>query len=186
MTSKYRTRTKKIIKQGEVLKRKNLSSKEVEKYSKQIHKLYNNVLQKAKFRLGNLSEQYFIEMKKSLNDMFSIVGYFMDEKMIGFRCAYILKNDYDAHLVGVDYSINKDVELYQNMLYDFVKEAISLKKQKINFGRTASEMKSNLGAKAYELTCYTRHRNPLSNRIIKPIIHQLKPEEWIPRNPFKE
>ena len=72
------------------------------------------------------------------------------------------------------------------MLYDYVKEAIENSSKKLLLGRTASEIKSTVGAEALELTCYIRHRNPLSNRIIKPFVDFLKPSEWIPRNPFKE
>ena len=57
---------------------------------------------------------------------------------------------------------------------------------KLILGRTASEIKSTIGAEAVELKCYIRHHNPLSNRIIKPFVEYLKPAAWIPRNPFKE
>ena len=140
----------------------------------------------AKFRFTSLPEHYFAEMKNKLNDSFQIVGYFFNDKLVGFKSSFILKNELEAHFVGIDYSVNKEFELYQNILYDYVKETVSLNKKTLNLGRTASEIKSNLGAKAYDLTCYARHRNSLSNRIIKPLIDHLKPEVWTPRNPFKE
>ena len=43
-----------------------------------------------------------------------------------------------------------------------------------------------MGAEAYQLTCYIRHRNPLSNHLIKPFIDSIKTIDWIPRSPFKE
>ncbi len=82
--------------------------------------------------------------------------------------------------------INKELELYQNILYDYVKEAIDNNLQQLTLGRTASEIKSTVGAEAHQLTCYIRHRNPLSNHLIKPIIDSIKTSDWIPRNPFKE
>jgi len=125
-------------------------------------------------------------MKKVLGEKFNFVGYYHEQKLIGFRSTFILENEIEAHFVGLNYSINKELELYQNILYDYVKDSLDKKAKHLFLGRTAAEIKSTLGAEAIELTCYIRHRNPLSNRIIKPFVDFLKPSEWIPRNPFKE
>lgn len=186
MSKKYRSRAKSIIKKGKELKRKNFSSDEIKEYSKIIDKLYLNVHKKAKFRMATLKPNYFVEMKKVLGDKFVFIAYFLNGKIVGFRTSFILKKYTEAHFIGLDYSVNKDMELYQNILYDYTNEAIQNNCKKLFLGRTASEIKSNIGAKAHELTCYVRHRNPLSNRIIKPFIDYLEPSEWIPRNPFKE
>ena len=60
------------------------------------------------------------------------------------------------------------------------------KKSKINLGRTASEIKTTVGAKAHELLCYIKPQNAVSKLILKPFMQFLQPTEWIPRNPFKE
>ena len=186
MSKKYRSRAKGIIKKGNVIERKTFGLEEIKLHSKEIHELYSEVLSKAKFRLATLPLEYFSEMKKKMKESFQITGYFFNEKFVGFKSSFLLKNELEAHFVGIDYSLNKEYELYQNILYDYVKDAIAADKKILHLGRTASEIKSNIGAKAHELTCYARHRNPLSNRIIKPLIDHLQPEEWTPRNPFKE
>lgn len=186
MNKKYRNRAKSIIKKGNGFERKLLSVEEIISNKTIIHQLYSNVLFKASFRLATMPPDYFSELKSKLKEDFQITGYFLNKKMVGFKSSFILKKEIEAHYVGFDYSLNKEYELYQNILYDYVKEAISYNKSQLNLGRTASEIKSNIGAKAYELTCYARHRNPLSNRIIKPVMDNLKPEDWTPRNPFKE
>lgn len=186
ISKKYRTRAKAIVKKGEPLQRKDFSTEEIMAASEQIIKLYNNVHFKAKFRLASLSVPYFAAMKKELGNRFRFTAYYLDNSLVGFRSAFVLDREIEAHFIGVDYSINKAYELYQNILYDYLREAIEAGAKKLQLGRTASEIKSNLGARPHELTCYIRHRNPISNRIIKPFIDYLKPSEWIPRNPFKE
>ena len=186
MSKKYRNRAKNIIKRGTQIERKDFSVEDIKANSKQILELYNNVHLKAKFRMASLTPSYFAEMKKVLGDKFNFVGYYHEQKLIGFRSTFILEDEIEAHFVGLDYSINKELELYQNILYDYVKDSLDKKVKHLFLGRTASEIKSTLGAEAIELTCYIRHRNPLSNRIIKPFVDYLKPSEWIPRNPFKE
>lgn len=186
MSKKYRHRAKSIIKKGGAITRSYFSAEDIRANSKQIQCLYHNVHLKAKFRLASLSTTYFSEMKKMLGDKFIFIAYYQDTKLIGFRTSFVLKNSIEAHFIGLDYTINKEVDLYQNMLYDYIREAIEYKKQQLFLGRTASEIKTTVGAQAHPLTCYVRHRNPLSNRIIKPFIDYLKPVEWVPRNPFKE
>ena len=185
LSKKYRHRAKTIIKKGNVFERQNFSEQELKIHSKKIYELYSNVLLKARFRMATLPESYFVEMKKKLQDQFQVVGYFLNGQLVGFKSSFLLEKQVEAHFVGLDYSINKEYELYQNILYDYLKDAVLLGKNSLHFGRTASEIKSNIGAKAQELTCYARHQNTFSNKIIKHLIDQLKPEEWTPRNPFK-
>jgi hypothetical protein len=186
MSKKYRNRAKKIIKKGIAMERRNFTADDIIANSNQILSLYNNVHLKAKFRMASLTPSYFAEMKKELGSQFNFVAYYFDQKFIGFRTTFILENGIEAHFIGLDYSLNKELDVYQNILYDYVKESLQNKAKLLFLGRTASEIKSTLGAEALELTCYIRHRNPLSNRIIKPFVDYLKPSEWVPRNPFKE
>ncbi len=186
MSKKYRNRAKGIVKKGLVIERKIFSAEDIKANGKQVLRLYNNVHLKAKFRMASLTVDYFVEMKKTLKEKFNFVAYYVNEKPVGFRSTFVLKNYLEAHFIGLDYEVNKEMEVYQNILYDYIKEAIDNNVKQLYLGRTASEIKSTVGAKAYELKCYIRHRNPLSNRIIKPFIDYLKPTEWVPRSPFKE
>ena len=186
MSKKYRNRAKTVVKKGAAMERKSFSADDIKTNSKEIEKLYNNVHFKAKFRMASLSAAYFAEMKNTLKDKFNFTGYYYNGKLIGFKSSFILKADVEAHFIGLDYEVNKELDIYQNILYDYVKEAIAENAARLFLGRTASEIKSTVGAKAYELKCYVRHRNPLSNRIIKPFIDYLTPTDWVPRSPFKE
>ncbi len=186
MSKKYRNRAKSILKKGSEIQRKYFSANDIKENAEKIQLLYDNVHLKATFRMASLSTNYFVEMKKTLGDKFNFVGYYYNDELVGFRTCFILNDSIEAHFVGINYEINKELELYQNILYDYVKESIALGLPKLTLGRTASEIKSTVGAEAYQLICYIRHRNPLSNRLIKPFIDSIKTTEWIPRSPFKE
>ena len=54
---------------------------------------------------------------------------------------------FDAHFIGIDYSKNKEFAIYPRILNDYVRLGIETKSNQINLGRTASEIKSTLGAK---------------------------------------
>jgi hypothetical protein len=186
MSSKYRKRAKSILKKSSRITAKKLDVRDISKYNKEIDSLYNAVHQKAKFRLASLSADYFITLKKDLSNNFTFTGYFFENKLVAFRTSFILDKYLEAHFIGLDYNLNKTHDLYQNILYDYVKEGLENRVKAIYFGRTASEIKSTVGAKGEDLVCYIKHRNSLSNSIIKPFIEFLQPSEWIPRNPFKD
>lgn len=186
MSKKYRHRAKAIVKKGEGMERRTFSLEDILKNENEIARLYKNVHLKAKFRLATLPANYFAEMKKELKEGFIFTAYYFENRLVGFRTSFVLEKAIEAHFIGIDYELNKQLELYQNILYDYVKEAIGIRTGQLFLGRTASEIKSTIGAEAVELKCYIRHHNPLSNRIIKPFVEYLKPAAWIPRNPFKE
>jgi len=186
-SKKYRNRAKNIFKNGAQITKKNLSVEEIKTHQKQVYKLYENVFMHAKFKLVKLAENYFYEMKKSFSDTFFVTGYFLENKLVGFDSGYYLPGEtLEAHYIGVDYEINKEHELYQNILYHFIELAITNKKKHLNLGRTASEIKSTVGAKANELVCYIKPQNTVSKVVLNPFISFLQPTEWVPRNPFKE
>lgn len=185
-SKKYRNRAKGILKASEPLQKKRLTVEEIIKYNDDLYELYLQVFEQAKFKLVHLSPSYFINVVKTQPDLFYIDAWFLNDKIISFASGFYLQSEIEAHYVGFDYSINKNYELYQTILYSYIEEGILKKKSKINLGRTASEIKTTVGAKPHELLCYIKPQNAVSKLILKPFMQFLQPTEWIPRNPFKE
>ncbi len=71
------------------------------------------------------------------------------------------------------------------MLYEYIKIAISKKLKTINFGRTASEIKSSVGATPQDLTMYLRHKKSITNRILKLFLQRVQPTPFQQKIPFK-
>lgn len=185
-SKKYRNRAKAIFKCGVDVERRELTLKEIQKHNATIYHLYEQVFEKAKFKLVKVSYDYFTEMKKRLDDNFVVTGYFKGNQMVAFSSAYVLQDYIEAHLIGFDYEMNKELECYQNLLYDFIDMTIKKGKHSLQLGRTASEIKSTVGAKAEPLICYIHPQNTVSKLVLSPFISFLQPSSWIPRNPFKE
>lgn len=185
-SKKYRNRARSILKAGAALTKKRLTAEEIIAYNDELYALYMNVFKQAKFKLAHLSKNYFSDVVKAEAKLFYIDAWFLDNTMVSFASGFYLPTEIEAHYIGFDYSINKEYELYQNILYSYIEEAISTEKQSINLGRTASEIKTTVGAKAHELICYIKPQNTVSKLILKPFMQFLQPTEWIPRNPFKE
>jgi hypothetical protein len=186
-SKKYRNRAKHILSASATLTKKRLSLEQVMFYKQTMHDLYTQVFNQAKFKLVQLSPNYFEDVIKSNTASFYVDGWFLEDTMVSFACGFCLPNEVEAHYIGFDYTKNKQYELYQTILYSYVEQAIVMKKSKINLGRTASEIKTTVGAKAHELLCYIKPQNTVSKLIMKPFMQFLQPtSDWIPRNPFKE
>jgi hypothetical protein len=185
-SKKYRNRAKGILKSSASLTKKRLSNEEVSFYKDTMHGLYTQVFNQAKFKLAHLSSNYFEDVVKANTNSFYVDAWFLEDKMLSFACGFCLENEVEAHYIGFDYAHNKEFELYQTILYSFIEQAILMRKSKINLGRTASEIKTTVGAKPHELLCYIKPQNTVSKLILKPFMQFLQPTEWIPRNPFKE
>ena len=187
-SKKYRNRAKNIFKAASELEFRELDEQEIRKYRNEIFALYLQVFTNAKFKLVCLSPEYFEQMKHIFQHEFRLFAFFEKNKMLSF-CTCVLpkhSNFLYGHYLGFDYEKNKELELYQNMLYTLIEVALKENRSKVNLGRTASEIKSTVGAKAHELTCFIKPQNTVSKLILKPFISYLQPSQWVPRNPFKE
>lgn len=185
-SKKYRNRAKNIFRASARLEKKRLTAEELEIYCSEIYQLYLQVFNQAKFKLVKLPEYYFYDVMSKFPNSFYLDAWFLDGKIVSFASGYCLPEEVEAHYIGFDYELNKEYELYQNILYSYIEQAITTHKKRINLGRTAAEIKTTVGAKPHELICYIKPQNTVSKLIMKPFMHYLQPSEWIARNPFKE
>jgi len=185
-SKKYRNRAKRILSASSTLTKKRLSNEEISFYKSTMYSLYTQVFNQAKFKLAHLSSNYFEDVVNANTNSFYVDAWFLEDKMLSFACGFCLENEVEAHYIGFDYVYNREFELYQTILYSFIEQAILMQKSKINLGRTASEIKTTVGAKPHELLCYIKPQNTVSKLILKPFMQFLQPTEWVPRNPFKE
>jgi len=186
MRTKFRTRAKKAFNDSAVISVKNFSESEIIKHKDKINLLYDSVIDNAYFKLGKLNAQVFMNLKKALVDKFMFFGYFLGDELIGFKTCFVQKNHVEAFHIGFDYAFNKTHQIYQRMLYDYVSLAIEHKVSELRLGRTSETIKSTVGAKPVDMKLYVRHRNSLSNTLLKPLVDFVSPSEAEIRNPFKK
>lgn len=186
LSSKYRIRAKAARKKGEKVKRIIWGVEEIRARAKEIYSLYNNVYEKARFRLFKIEENYFSALKTNLRDSIIFQAYLLDDKLIGFSTLVLHESHADAHLIGLDYEANKQFSVYQNILYDYIEAAIDRGIHKIDFGRTAMEIKSTVGAVPEEMKVMVKIRNTLLDSVTCILMENSSPRKWIQRHPFKE
>jgi len=185
LKTKFRVKAKKAMKLSNDLVTKEISVLNFDEHLLKMTELYKKVVTKAAFNLGEFNLQTYKSLKAKLGHSYILKSYWIDDKMVGFMSGMINKNHLDAHFVGIDYELNKQYAIYQRMLYDYIKTAIDNKIEVLNFGRTASEIKSSVGAEPQDLTVYIRHKKSIRNKFLKLFLLKIQPTEFNQKFPFK-
>lgn len=185
LKSKYRVKANRADAKSVDLKAEFFNAETIEKYKDELQTLYQNTIDNADFNAQILNLDTYTHLKNTYKDNFIVKGYFLDEKLVGFLSAMKNGDNLDAHFIGIDYSNNKDYAIYPRILNDYVRIGIDTKSQQINLGRTASEIKSTLGAQPKTLTCYCKHKRYIPNQVLKPFIKNVRIKSFKQHQPFK-
>ena len=185
MKTKFRVKAKRAMKLSNDLVVKEVTKHNIESFIPEITALYQKVANNADFNLGDFNLKTCVSLKAAFGENYILKTYWYQNKMVGFMSGVINNNSLDAHFVGIDYLLHKRLAIYQRMLYDYVKIALDKKLNTINFGRTASEIKSSIGAIPQDLTCYIRHKKSITNKFLKPFLSYIEPKSFTQKKPFK-
>lgn len=176
LRKKSRTKIRRILRGSEELVLKNLTLNKVQAYSQDLHALYNQVYDRAGFKLGRLYPEDLVELKRQWGDHFPVIAYYLDDKLVGFQCGITTESCTEAFFVGFSFEENKIHSIYQRMLLEFIKQAITTGSQRIALGRTALDIKSSLGACPKRLICHMRVDRPLVHVLTKVIARASSPK----------
>lgn len=186
LSKKYRARLKSAKKKIEGIQKRELDIESIKKYQNEMNILYQNVAENASFNTFFLTKNHFESMKHNLKDNFKVFGYFFNDNLIGFYTLILNNKDIDTYFLGYDKEIQKEKQIYLNMLFDMTEFGISKQFKRIVFGRTALEIKSTIGAEPVEIFGLIKHNNKAINPFMEKIFTSLNPKvEWIHRRPFK-
>ncbi len=188
--AKARTRVKRAEKKIVDLELKNFNEERIIAFKTEIEGLYTQISESANFNLFKLDGDYFLKFKQHFPEDFQLFGYFKTEKeqrkLVAFFTTIRNGDELEAHFLGYDKSENQEHQLYLNVLFQIIRVGIESGARRVVFGRTASEIKSSVGAQAHHLKLYFRHRRTWINRLFPFIFKRLAPNPGFePRNPFK-
>lgn len=186
LTKKYRDRFKRARKKLNSIKPIELSLEDIKKYNEELHELYMNVSNNAKFNTFILPKNHFYSLKLNLGKNFKVFGYYLKDSLVGFYTLILNNNNVETYFLGYDSEHQYPNQLYLNMLYDMLEFGIDNKFKTIVYARTAMEIKSSVGAEAKSMVVYLKHTNSFLNGIFKQIFKLMNPSQnWQERHPFK-
>ena len=186
LKTKFRVKAKKALSLSKDLNVENINLQNFDHFLEPMTKLYYEVSSKASFNLEEFRLRTYRDLIETLGDRYILKSYSLNGELVGFLSGIINGKSLDAHFVGIDYDLNKSHGIYQRMLYDYIQIGIDKKLETINFGRTASEIKSSVGAIPEHLTVYIRHKKTITNKFLRLFLQRIQPSEFNQKFPFKQ
>jgi hypothetical protein len=188
VTSKYRVRIKKAKSKIKDFEIRSLEADEILEHAKEINELFEEIISNVSFNALKFPEGYFANLKKELGADFEFLGFFKDDIFKGFFTIIHGNEEMEAHYIGIRNKDNKAYSIYFNLLLELTRIGIERGYKRVNFSRTAMEIKSSVGALGEDLNCYYKHPNKLLQSISIMLFRFLKPAkvQWKPRSPFKK
>ena len=185
-TKKYRDRYKSARKKGKQLFKRELSLEDLTVLESEIFQLYKNVSDNARVNSFILNKNHFKILKKELKENFIVIGYFIDQELVGFFTLILNNKILETYFLGYNQKYQYKHQMYLNMLFDMAQYGIENSYKSIVYARTAMEIKSSVGAKPKTMKIYMKHTNFLANSMLKLIVKYLNPvTKWLDRHPFK-
>lgn len=184
---KYAQRFRKIRQHWSQLNVKELSAQDVLKNQSHLYELYKQVTDKQQVRLGYLSPECLPLLKQVYADELKIWGVYENEQLVAFFSAWLKPDAFDMFYIGFDYNRNADLQLYFNILFFSIEQAIVYRKPKLILGRTALDAKARLGCKPRYLNTFVFIPNRYTRQFVQRLQNANSREEgeWESRHPFK-
>jgi predicted N-acyltransferase len=154
-----------------------------------MHALYLQVHERAAARPFTLRPGYFRALAQAAGQRMRCCGVFDSgdraEALLGFIVT--LKDGHTAlaYHIGFDRAAAQQHPLYLRLLHASVEQAIAMGARELSLGRTALEPKARLGAKPQPIRVWVRHRQPVLNRMLKPLVTLAHHDEAPQCHPFK-
>lgn len=185
MSSKYRVRTKKVLSNSQEYQAVELKHNEANDWIPQCAQMLGHTLKDKTLAISPKLSMMLHTFVRTMKDKFKVWGYYKNEQLCGFISAIESEHGlYAMHLGLTDAAA--DDQLYQRMMYDVIAFGIEQKDEFVCLGRTATEIKSTMGATPIENSYILYARGWFLRgllRIYAQRFHRVKPYQL--RNPFK-
>jgi hypothetical protein len=109
------------------------------------------------------------------------------ERRIGFIVSLKDADTMFAYHVGFDRAAaDCGIPVYLRLLHASLAQALEFGCRRVSFGRTALEAKARMGCQPESTFIWARHRHPLLNQVLLPLLNLIDPEQAPPYTPFKD
>ena len=182
LKAKYRKKIKNIEKKSSTLMRKKINYEKFKIEQLEIQNLFDEVLSRNKFIIHKFNTKTLGELLKE--KIININGYYLNNKIVGFSSEINDSKNIYSYFVGFKKELNKTHSIYGRILLDQILNSIKNKKEKLIFGRTANEFKSNFGAKPIKSYNYVMINGNVLLKFFIKILLRIKKSKWKQRDPF--
>lgn len=111
----------------------------------EIHGLYRNVLERAEWRLGELSPAFFMQADRHLKEYLRVTVMLKDNQPIGFASLFERPDKVVGFCLGTDYSCNREEKVLLTMMHSIIQYGLEAGKD-VDLQQSTYDMKGQFGA----------------------------------------
>jgi predicted N-acyltransferase len=117
-------------------------------YTDAVHKLYKAVAERSDVQFEQLPLEFPRELARRMPDNTVFTLIYRGEEIVGFSLSLVSETTFHGMVLGVDYEVNAEAEVYFNLLYQSIDTAFRHGAQEICIGQTTDALKHD------KLGCY--------------------------------
>jgi predicted N-acyltransferase len=160
---------------------------DVAAHAETLQALYLQVHGNAKFRPFTLPASYWPGLVAAGGDNVAIHVARQGERILGFILSLKDGETAFAYHIGFDRSAaDGGTPLYLRLLHASLDQAIAFGCRRVSFGRTALEPKARMGCVPQPTYIWARHRHPMLNQLVQPLLRLVDADEAPAFTPFKQ
>jgi predicted N-acyltransferase len=116
-------------------------------YTGEVHRLYEAVVAKSPVKLEVLPIEFFHELVRQLPGMVSLTTIADGDRIVAFNWGLMDGRVHHYLFCGQDYTVARDADLYFNLMYHQLDDALRRGPERIEVGQTADAFKARLGCR---------------------------------------
>jgi predicted N-acyltransferase len=160
--------------------------KDVAAQAETLHALYLQVHGNATFRPFTLPPAYWPGLTEAAGENTVVHVARNGDRLVGFIVTLRDGDTAFAYHIGFDRAVaDAGHPIYLRLLHASLEQAIAFGCRRVSFGRTALEPKARMGCQPQPTSIWVRHRHPMLNRLVQPLLKLIEANEAPDFSPFK-
>ncbi|MEX2222006.1 MAG: GNAT family N-acetyltransferase [Candidatus Rokuibacteriota bacterium] len=116
-------------------------------YTPDVHRLYEAVVARSAMKLEVLPVEFFRELVRQFPDLVSLTAVYDRDRIVAFNWGMMDGGVHHYLFCGIDYAVARDADLYFNLMYHQLDDALRRGPERIEVGQTADAFKARLGCR---------------------------------------
>lgn len=148
-------------------------------YTDEVHRLYDNVLDRATVKLERLPAEYFRALARNYPENSAFTFIYQGDRVVAFAASVFAGNTFHQMFVGIDYDLNPQVDLYFNLFFFALDAGYQLKPEILHVGQSADTFKQNkLCCTPIRLSFFVSGTDRFGKWLIGKFFDTLFPPRW--------
>jgi predicted N-acyltransferase len=145
-------------------------------YTTEVHRLYEAVVARSPVKLEVLPIEFFHELTRQLPGRVSLTAVTNGRRVVAFNWGMMDGRVHHYLFCGMDYALGRDADLYFNLMYHQLDDALRRGPERIVVGQTADMFKARLGCRATPRYFFVKPRGLVAGAALRHGFRLLFPD----------